>query len=148
MKLNSVIPELSVSDIGRSLDFYRKILGFTVEYERPADKFAFLSLGRAQIMVEQINGHWQTGKLEAPFGRGINFQIEAENLEALLKRLRGYALFREPHNVRYAVGGRSVELRQFLVLDPDGYLLRFCQPMKLKSKIDKTKTKNIKKTVK
>lgn len=56
MKFNSLIPELSVSNIEKSKDFYVNILGFKVEYEREEDKFAFLSLGDAQIMVEEVNG--------------------------------------------------------------------------------------------
>lgn len=29
-----------------------------------------LSCGQAQIMLEQINGNWNVGALEYPFGRG------------------------------------------------------------------------------
>ena len=41
MIFNSLIPELSVSDINKSKDFYLKI-GFVVMYDRVEDKFAFL----------------------------------------------------------------------------------------------------------
>ncbi len=27
-------------------------------------------------MIEEINNHWSVEKMEKPFGRGINFQIE------------------------------------------------------------------------
>ena len=49
MKFNSLIPELSVSNIKKSKDFYINILGFKLEYERVEDKFAFLSLGDTNI---------------------------------------------------------------------------------------------------
>lgn len=39
-KLNTLIPELSVSDINKSLYFYLNILSFKLEYERKEDKFA------------------------------------------------------------------------------------------------------------
>jgi len=63
MIFNKLIPELSVTDIQKSLHFYTDIIGFTVEYSRPEEKFYFLSLEGSQIMVEEINNHWWTGKL-------------------------------------------------------------------------------------
>ena len=41
MKFNSLIPELSVSNIEKSVEFYKKI-GFKVIYERLENKFCFL----------------------------------------------------------------------------------------------------------
>jgi len=37
-------------------------------YERVEDKFAFLSYGETQIMIEEINGYWNAGELQYPFG--------------------------------------------------------------------------------
>ncbi len=71
MKFNSLIPELSVSNIDKSKKFYSK-LGFEIKYERTNDKFCFLELEDNQIMIEEINNNWNTGELEYPFGRGIN----------------------------------------------------------------------------
>lgn len=48
LKFNALIPELSVSDFKKSIDFYLNILLFKLEYERKADKFAFLSLNESQ----------------------------------------------------------------------------------------------------
>ena len=59
MKFNSLIPELSVSNIQNSIKFYTD-LGFHVVYERKADKFAFLELEENQLMIEEINEHWNT----------------------------------------------------------------------------------------
>lgn len=41
MKFNSLIPELSVSNIEKSKSFYIS-LGFRIMYERKEDKFCFL----------------------------------------------------------------------------------------------------------
>lgn len=41
MKFNKLIPELSVSNIEKSREFYL-MLGFKVRYERKNDKFIFL----------------------------------------------------------------------------------------------------------
>jgi catechol 2,3-dioxygenase-like lactoylglutathione lyase family enzyme len=37
----------------------------------------------------------------------------------------GWPVFLEPEVKRYRIGGREAEVEQFLVTDPDGYLLRF-----------------------
>ena len=38
-------------------------------------------------MLCQINGEWLTGTLKHPFGSGINFQIEVEDLDPILMAL-------------------------------------------------------------
>ena len=73
MKFNGLIPELSVSSINESKLFYIDILGFHLEYERLEDKFAFLSYGEAQFMIEELNGYWNTGELQYPFWQRCEF---------------------------------------------------------------------------
>ena len=63
MKFNSLIPELSVSNIERSKKFYLS-LGFKIMYERKENKFIFLQLEENQIMIEENNGNWDTGLME------------------------------------------------------------------------------------
>lgn len=129
MKFNNLIPELSVLNMNRSKHFYIDILGFHLEYERVTDKFAFLSYGEAQIMIEEINGHWNTGELQYPFGRGINFQITTDDVSKvadILKR-NNIKLFRDIMESRYECGGEVILEKEILVQDPDGYLLRFSQ---------------------
>ena len=129
MKFNALVPELSVTDIEKSKKFYIEILGFQLEYERKNDKFVFLSLNNAQLMIEEINGHWETGLLEYPLGRGINFQIIVKDIQPIVNRLNQNAisLFREPFVSEYTTGETVVKEIEFLVQDPDGYLLRFSQ---------------------
>ena len=129
MKFNPLVPEFSVSNLPRSRAFYADILGFKVEYERPANKFMYLSLQGSQIMIEETNGHWATGNLEHPYGRGVNFQFKAENVNALIESLRvnGIPLFRPLTESWYRGGDTLYGLNEFLVQDPDGYLLRFAQ---------------------
>ncbi|MGG0032184.1 VOC family protein [Priestia megaterium] len=112
--------------MNRSKEFYLEILEFQLIYERAEEKFAFISLNGAQIMIEECNGHWQTGELEYPYGRGINFQIEVENIESILQNLKRHRikLFRESMLNNYS----GFIQKEFIVQDPDGYLLRFSQP--------------------
>ena len=129
MKFNALVPELSVSNIQNSKHFYLDILGFSLEYERIEDKFAFISLGDAQIMIEEINGHWNTAKLEYPFGRGINFQILIQDIDTLYQRLKAsnVKLFRDIITNNYKVNDDVVIEKEILLQDPDGYLLRFSE---------------------
>ena len=127
MKFNSLIPELTVTDIERTKDFYLNILGFQMEYERPENKFIFVSLEGNQMMLEQENGHWSVGELEYPFGRGINFEMTVSDVDAIYKRVldAGIKPFHEMQVSNYRSNDEVVVQKEFLVQDPDGYLLRF-----------------------
>ncbi len=128
MKFNTLVPELTVSDIEKTKDFYIGILGFKIEYERRGDKFVFLSLEGAQIMLEQFHeGGWNVADLEHPYGRGINFEIGVSDVEKLYKKVlsSGIKVYRELKINKYLVNGKEEVQREFLIMDPDGYLLRF-----------------------
>jgi catechol 2,3-dioxygenase-like lactoylglutathione lyase family enzyme len=130
---NRLVPELLCRDFARSLAFYGETLGFTWLYGREDPPFAYLEFEGAQLMLEQIDrdASWLTAAMTPPFGRGINLQIETGDLDGLLARLAKarVALYREPESAWYRAGDRMVGQRQFLVQDPDGYLLRFCQDL-------------------
>ena len=125
-----LVPELMVSDIRVSLEFWRDLLGFGVLYERPAERFAYLEREGAEVMLEQAGERsWLVGPMDRPFGRGINLQMEVRDVDALLQRLAkaNWPLYRQSEDRWYGAGARQVGQRQFLVQDPDGYLLRFAQ---------------------
>ena len=126
MKFNSLIPELSVTNIDKSKEFYLK-LGFKIKYERPEDKFCFLELEDNQIMIEEINNHWNTGKLEYPFGRGINISMSVNDVDSLYKKVKNnnIKLFLDLETHQYEVNGEIYYDKEFLIQDLDGYLLRF-----------------------
>ena len=127
MNFNKLIPELSVTDINKTREFYVDVLGFKICYERPEDKFIFVEKDGNQIMLEQINGNWNVGKMEYPFGRGINFEMTISDVDAVYERIEkaGMKLFRKMEVKDYECGNEIVHQKQFLIQDPDGYLLRF-----------------------
>ena len=129
MEFNKLVPELSVTNIDVSKEFYINVLHFKLEYERPQDKFAYLSYQGAQIMIEEINNHWSVGELVRPFGRGINFQIETNEIEAISQRLKdnNIKIYKDIFESRYVANGEVFVEKELLVQDPDGYLLRFQQ---------------------
>ncbi|MBN1940771.1 MAG: VOC family protein [Candidatus Diapherotrites archaeon] len=136
MKFNKLVPELAVSNLEKSIEFYTKALGFKIEYSREENSFVFLSFEGSQIMLEQINNKWDTGKLAYPFGRGINFQITVKNLDKIVKSLKAnnYPIKMEPKDNWYRKGNKLLGNREILVMDPDGYLLRFSQDLGKKRK--------------
>jgi catechol 2,3-dioxygenase-like lactoylglutathione lyase family enzyme len=124
-----LVPELLVVDIDKSLRFWRDVCGFTVVFDRPEEGFAYLDLGGAQIMLDEIGKtrDWVTGQLENPLGRGVNFQVRVPAVEAILAALAraNWPLFLEPEEKWYRTGEVETGVHQFLVQDPDGYLIRF-----------------------
>lgn len=127
---NKMVPELIVSNLQVSVDFWVNLIGFNIMYQREDEHFVYLDLRGAQMMLEeQQPEQWVTAKMERPFGRGINFQIEVPSVQLILDRLQaqGYQLFVEPETRWYQAGDIMHGQLQFLVQDPDGYLLRLVE---------------------
>ena len=125
----ALVPELLITDLDRSLAFWRDLCGFEVAYDRPEERFAYLTLGSAHLMLEEIGDgrHWMTGPLEAPFGRGINFQISVPDAESLSRSVQeaGVEFYLPLETTWYRIGDEEAGVQQFLITDPDGYLVRF-----------------------
>lgn len=132
LERNKLVPELIVTDLNISFAFWISCLGFEVAYERPEDRFAYLDLNGAQVMLEEFDsnaGQWLTAPLSKPFGRGINFQIEVDAVAPIVQRLAqaGYSLFRECSDTWYRTNDVEIGQREFIVQDPDGYLIRLVE---------------------
>lgn len=132
---NALVPECAVSDWRESKAFYCDVIGFECTYERPEEGFCYLSLGEAELMIDQV-GEGRTfddGHLPRsyPFGRGLNVQIRVSSVEPLISSLNrnGYKLFLPVEDKWYRVGAEERGNRQFVIADPDGYLLRFFEEL-------------------
>ena len=127
MDFNKMIPELSVFDIEQTKRFYND-LGFKIEYERPEEKFVFMSFQDSQFMFEQIHDNgWNIDELIYPLGRGINFSIAVDDIEGLYKLVKtlNLEIYRELNRSIYQVNDTEETQTEFLIQDPNGYLLRF-----------------------
>ena len=126
MKFNSLIPELTVSNIEKSKEFYLE-LGFKIKYERIENKFCFLELENNQLMIEEINDNWNTAVMEYPFGRGINISMCVFDVEKMYNDLKkkNFKFFLDLECHSYKVDDIIYNDKEFLIQDPDGYLLRF-----------------------
>jgi catechol 2,3-dioxygenase-like lactoylglutathione lyase family enzyme len=124
---------LPVSDMGNSIDFYRK-LGLEVAYESENVSFVWIEKGKSWL------GLWEADQVNTPYHpsiRHIAFHVEAEDISEAKGWLKERGI-----EVREAFGF-SPE-RQPLVLpnnpqahaclyfhDPDGNSLEFIAPLRL-----------------
>ena len=133
MYWNKIIPELSVTNLENSLKFY-KTIGFKIEYERPENKFVFISLGEIQFMLQEISDKdkWTVAPLAYPFGNGINFQLEVNNLDEIYNNLKSanYEITFDIEENWYRQDDKLLGNKEFLIQDPDGYLLRFFEDIR------------------
>ena len=72
---------------------------------------------------------WRTGKLEYPFGRGMSLQIVIRDGDRCYRQVQaiGYPIKAPIEERWYRVDDKNFSVKQFLVMDPDGFLLRFQQ---------------------
>ena len=126
---STMVPELLVTDLSRSLAFWVDLCGFEVVYRRDEEGFVFLDLDGAQFMLDELGkgDYWVTGPLQHPSGRGVNFEIDVKSIKPVLRRLQdaNWPLFRALQERWYRRDSIELGVHQFLVQDPDGYLLRF-----------------------
>lgn len=132
LEFSKNIPELSVTNLENSLKFY-KTAGFKIEYDRPENKFSFISLEEIQFMLQEIsdNDKWDIAPLRFPFGNGINFQLEVKNVDEIYNNLKAnnYKIAFGIEENWYRQENRLLGNKEFLVQDPDGYLLRFSEDL-------------------
>ena len=125
-----LVPELDVDDLECSLSFYVDKIGFRVRFVRSEERFAYLDLDGVHLMLEEAAGpgrRFHTAPLEHSYGRGVNFQIEVDDVDGVHARaVRAGAPLVIPLEERwYRQDKRESSNRQFVVAYPDGYLLRF-----------------------
>ena len=137
--ITSLTPELCCSNIKISLDFYTEVLGFEIQYQREEEGFAMLERQGSRIMLDEVSMNsaertsrtWILASLEKPFGRGMNLEIRTTQIDELYKCVQqsGATIFLPIEEKWYRVNDIEVGNRQFIVLDPDGYMLRFAQDL-------------------
>jgi uncharacterized glyoxalase superfamily protein PhnB len=130
---NPLIPELYCTNCKTSLDFYVGLLGFRVLYAREEEGFAMIEREGAQIMLDEVvpdsKRSWIPAKLERPFGRGMNLEMGATDVAIFYDRVcqGGASIFLPLEEKTYRAEDKNLVVRQFIVSDPDGYLLRFSE---------------------
>ena len=126
-----------VEDVDAAIDFYRRELEFE-EVMHPAPSFAMLSRGELRLVLTAPGGGpgggqaMPDGTLPEPGGWN-RFQLEVDNIEALVGRLRDHgARFR--NDIITGVGGK-----QTLLEDPAGNPIELFQPIIPEAKLEGTR---------
>ena len=135
-EIEKLVPELWCSDFEESLSFYTAAIGFEIAQQRGKDPHAYLALQGAQIMLAHwtFDGSWEPwfpASMGKPFGRGINFQFMIRDVQGVHDRVVGAGVkpFLALHTAEIWRTDRMDRRKQFMVLDPDGYLLRFSETL-------------------
>jgi len=115
------------------------MLGFKIQYQREEEGFAMLERQGARIMLDELVSNspnetkriWLSVPMEAPFGRGINLEIKTTCVDELYNRCTHFEanIFLPIEDKWYRADAMEIGNRQFIVLDPDGYMLRFVQDL-------------------
>lgn len=87
----ALLPELYVSDFPRSVAFYTRVIGFQVRYDSPEERFAYLTLGTAALMLEEPTRPERTllaAEPTPPYGRGMNLSVTVPDVHAVYARER------------------------------------------------------------
>jgi lactoylglutathione lyase len=116
--------ELFVSDLVRSVEFYRSVLGFEVErheqdYAGVRDGGVALGLVPVTTLPESGGPGFTRARLAGDRGAGVEIVLEVDDLSAAAARVTaaGYPMSEPPQL-------RPWGLTDFRLVDPDGYYLR------------------------
>jgi catechol 2,3-dioxygenase-like lactoylglutathione lyase family enzyme len=107
-----LVIELSVRDLARSVTFYR-VLGF--DLLREEKRFAVLAWEGHHLFLQQ-GDHLP----EPPATAVINVRVMVPDVDQIWQRLTELG-----PRIIVPIGDRRYGLRDFTIVDPDGYELRF-----------------------
>lgn len=112
-KLSRIAPEIPVSDLRGSIEYYEKKLGFRVAMEMPAGDYAIVERDDVAIHLFQEGSH-------SPVGFHI-FTGQLDELHAELEQ-RGARLTQ-------AIEHKPWGNRDFRAADPSGNEIKFTEPL-------------------
>ena len=124
-KILAAVPILRVTDLDRSIDYYRDVLGFALDsvYRHDleaSDGYALLSRDGSKLHVSNFGG-------DGVVGQAVYFYVE--EIDALHDEWRraGAQILYDPAAAVEGPGDQPWKMRELYVKDPDGNVLRFGQ---------------------
>jgi predicted enzyme related to lactoylglutathione lyase len=106
---------ITVSDLVRSRHFYENVLGFEPDsYYEPTRWQSYKSKERAYFCITEDTAYRRVNSKDI-----INFDVD--DIEQLWKKVGGQCLVESPLEMT------SWGTYKFIIRDPDGYKLGFCQ---------------------
>jgi uncharacterized glyoxalase superfamily protein PhnB len=117
MPLNSVVPLLTVPDIGQAVRFYVDVLGFYCANQM--EGWACVEKDGVEVMFALPNEHIPIDK---PQLTG-SIYFKSDDVDSLWKLLKDKA------TVVYPIENFDYGMREFAIRDINGYCLQFGQPI-------------------
>jgi uncharacterized glyoxalase superfamily protein PhnB len=122
MPFQKVTPNLLVNDVAASLRFYEQTLGLQRRVTVPErEPYTFVSLvaGSIEIFLNQ-------DEARTPHkAGGMSLYVELEGLDRLLDRVQQHGA-----RIEVPLNETFYGMREFAILDPDGYMIIFAEPVK------------------
>jgi uncharacterized glyoxalase superfamily protein PhnB len=125
--LKKLTPNLIVSDVSRSIAFYRDVLGFTVQQTVPDGEpfvFAIVKSGGVEVFLNAPGpAHEEYPALKGrSIGGTLTLFIEVDDIGASFDELKDRVQVVMPLETKW------YGVTEFAFLDPDGYIITFAQP--------------------
>ena len=119
MQYQKVTANLMVSDMDASIRFYVDVLGLERQITVPEQPpFVFVAVGTGKVEIF-LNRDEPPGKAKPG---GISLYVELQSLDQLLARMQQHKI-----RIEIPLNETFYGMREFAVLDPDGYLLIFAE---------------------
>ena len=121
MRFNKIIPILYTKNLNKSIDFYLKILGFEFIITSCNNDWVILRLDDIELMLSNPNDH-------IPFHKSIftgSFYIQTVHVDLIWDKLRDHP------NISYPLETFDYGMKEFAILDNNGYLLQFGEEISL-----------------
>ena len=126
MEFKNLMPNLMVKDVGKTVDFYKNILGFNVLTTVPENEpFVFAIVNSSNVTIsfqeeKSIKDEYAQFN-EFTSGGGFTLYINVDNVNELLEKVTGKAkIAKEMHKTFYGSTDFAIE-------DCNGYILTFSQ---------------------
>lgn len=124
--LNKLTPNLIVSDVARSVAFYRDVLGFTVQQTVPEDApfvFAIMVSGNVEIFLNAADTAVQEYPAfkDRPIGGTLTLFVEVQGVRHAHDDIRSKVVIVMPLEEKW------YGMTEFAFLDPDGYVITYAE---------------------
>lgn len=117
MKLQNLRPMIWTDKFDETIDFYSKILGFSVGERNDTWGWASLHKDEVEFMIAKPNVHTP---FEKPIFTG-SFYFNTDQVDELWVELKDKA------KICYEIENFEWEMREFAIYDNNGYMLQFGQ---------------------
>ena len=126
MEFQSLMPNLMVKDVAKTIEFYKNVLGFNVLTTVPENEpfvFAIVNANNVTISFQEEKSmkeeYSQLNKFAG--GGGLTLYINVANVNELFEKVKGKAtIAKEIHKTFYGSTDFAIE-------DCNGYILTFSQ---------------------